>query len=80
MQVDNVGEEDTKINSISFHRSDDLLVSASNNDTIRIYDTYRGQEINALQSKKYGVANICYTHDPQSVIYSSTKVRLVWSG
>jgi len=56
-----------------------LLVSASNDDVIRVYDTYRGKELNTLQSKKYGVANICYTHDPQSVVYSSTKVRCLKS-
>jgi COMPASS component SWD2 len=49
-------------------------VTASNDDGIRVYDTYKGAELNTLQSKKYGVANICYTHDPQSVVYSSTKV------
>ncbi len=63
----------TRVNSISFHRAEDLLVSASNDDIIRIYDTNRGMELNSLQSKKYGVGNICYTHDPQSVVYSSTK-------
>lgn len=67
-------EQDSRVNSISFHRTHDLLVSASNDDIIRVYDSYRGQELNTLQSKKYGVANICYTHDPQSVVYSSTKV------
>lgn len=49
-------------------------MSASNDDVIRVYDTFEGKELNTLQSKKYGVANICYTHDPQSVVYSSTKV------
>jgi COMPASS component SWD2 len=68
----------TRINSISFHRTEDLLVSASNDDAIRIYDTNRGKELNTLQSKKYGVANICYTHDPASVVYSSTKGSHAW--
>jgi COMPASS component SWD2 len=68
----------TRINSISFHRTEDLLVSASNDDVIRIYDTQRAKELNTLQSKKYGVANICYTHDPQSVVYSSTKGSHAW--
>lgn len=75
MQVQSeYSEQDSRVNSISFHRTHDLLVSASNDDIIRVYDSYRGQELNTLQSKKYGVANICYTHDPQSVVYSSTKV------
>ena len=42
----------TRVNSISFHRTEDLLVSASNDDNIRIYDTNRGKELNTLQSKK----------------------------
>mmetsp|Transcript_4465 Transcript_4465/g.8838 ORF Transcript_4465/g.8838 Transcript_4465/m.8838 type:complete len:318 (-) Transcript_4465:926-1879(-) len=71
-------EQDSRVNSISFHRTHDLLVSASNDDIIRVYDSYRGQELNTLQSKKYGVANICYTHDPQSVVYSSTKGSHAW--
>ena len=68
----------TRVNSISFHRTEDLLVSASNDDNIRIYDTNRGKELNTLQSKKYGAANICYTHDPHSVVYSSTKGTHAW--
>jgi len=67
---------DPTINSIDFHRTRDLLVTASNDETIRVYDTCRGteQERPAIMSKKYGVTNICYTHDPNSVIYSSSKV------
>lgn len=68
----------TRVNSISFHRTEDLLVSASNDDLIKIYDTSRGKELGTLRSKKYGAANVCYTHDPQSVVYSSTKASHAW--
>lgn len=33
-----------RINSISFHRTEDLLVSASDDDTIRLYNTQTGSE------------------------------------
>jgi COMPASS component SWD2 len=72
------GAEDAQINSISFHRTHDLLVSASNDDSIKIYNTQDGEESNAYWSKKYGVANISFTHDPASVIYSSTKHNHDW--
>lgn len=33
-----------RINSISFHRTEDLLVSASDDDTIKLYNTQTGTE------------------------------------
>ena len=64
------------VNSIAFHRTHDLLVTASTDDGIRLYDTHHGVQSRAgIYSQKYGVANICFGHDPNSVIYSSTKVR-----
>lgn len=39
------GEDPTaRINSISFHRTEDFLVSASDDDTIRLYNTQTGVE------------------------------------
>lgn len=70
------GEASTaRINSISFHRTADLLVTASDDDSIRVYNTQSGTQDRLLLSKKYGCANITYTHDPFSVITSSNKVR-----
>ncbi|KAK9916201.1 hypothetical protein WJX75_010004 [Coccomyxa subellipsoidea] len=62
-----------RINSLDFHRSEDLLVTAGEDDSIRTYNTQSGTSSKVLFSKKYGVAHICFTHDPQSVIYASTK-------
>lgn len=69
--------DDAQVNSLAFHRTHDFLVTASNDDAIRVYDTYNGVEQKVVLSKKYGVANICYAHDPHSVIYSSVKVRRI---
>jgi WD40 repeat protein len=69
-------EELPSVNSLAFHRTHDLLVTASNDDAIRVYDTQHGTDHRGdVYSRKYGVANICFAHDPHSVIYSSTKVR-----
>ena len=62
-----------RINSLDFHRVEDLLVTAGDDDSIRTYNTHSGQISKVLFSKKYGVAHIRFTHDPQSVIYASTK-------
>lgn len=66
-------EDEGRINSLDFHRSEDLLVSASDDDAIKVYNTQTAQVEKVLLSKKYGVANIAFTHHPDSVIYSSTK-------
>lgn len=73
-----VVETNSRINSISFHRKYDLLVSASNNDEINVYDTYHGERQATFFSKKYGVANVSFTHNPNSIIYSSTKLDHAW--
>ena len=65
-----------RINSLDFHRSEDLLVTASDDDAIRLYNTQNGSEIKQLFSKKHGVCNICYTHAPQAVVYASNKVAV----
>lgn len=68
-------DNEARINSIDFHRTEDLLVTAGDDDAINVYNTQTAQVQKTLLSKKYGVANISFTHDPNSVIYSSNKVR-----
>ncbi|KAJ7545674.1 hypothetical protein O6H91_08G005500 [Diphasiastrum complanatum] len=60
-----------KINSLDFHRTDDLLVTASDDESIRLYDTANATLTKTIHSKKYGVDQICFTHHSSSVIYSS---------
>ncbi|KDD74284.1 hypothetical protein H632_c1432p0, partial [Helicosporidium sp. ATCC 50920] len=66
-------ESEGRINSLDFHRTHDLLVTGGDDDAIRLFDTQRGTSEQSLLSKKYGVRSICFTHDPSSVVYSSTK-------
>ena len=63
-----------RVNSLDFHRSEEVLVTAGDDDSIRTYNTLTGQPTKSVYSKKYGAGNICCTHDPMSVIYTSTKV------
>ena len=63
-----------RVNSLDFHRSEELLVTAGDDDSIRLYNTLTGEPAKSVYSRKYGVANICFTHDSASVIYTSTKV------
>jgi len=59
------------INSLDFHRTEDLLVTAGDDESIRLYSTTSGLLQKTLHSKKYGVSNLVFTHDANSVLYSS---------
>jgi len=60
-----------KISSMDFHRKEDLLVTASHDDSIRLYDTANAVLQKTVYDKKHGVDLICFTHHPSSVIFSS---------
>jgi len=63
-----------RVNNIDFSQSGDLLLSSSDDDQIVIYDCEKGTQKRTLNSKKYGVDLIHFTHAKNSAIYSSTKV------
>eukprot|EP00798_Chlamydomonas_sp_ICE-L_P004991 gene4991-34774_t len=63
-----------RINSIDFHRTEDLLITASDDDSIHIYNTATNTLQDTLFSKKYGVQNIVFTHSASAAIYASRKV------
>ncbi|GIY61160.1 WD repeat-containing protein 82 [Caerostris extrusa] len=67
-------ENTDRINSIDFHHNGETLISSSDDESIVIYDCERGTHKRTLQSKKYGVDLIRYTHAPNTAIHSSTKV------
>lgn len=69
-----------RVNSIDFHRTEELLITASDDDSIRLYNTASGDKAEVLFSRKYGAQNICFTHHPSSVIYATRKVWGCWSG
>ncbi|CAI0455064.1 unnamed protein product, partial [Linum tenue] len=68
-----------KINSVDFHRKDDLLVTASDDDSVRLYDIASAKLLKTTFHKKHGADRICFTHHPSSVICSS-KYNLETSG
>lgn len=60
-----------RMNSIDFHRKDDLLVTASEDDSVRFYDIANAKLLKTTYHKKHGTDRICFTHHPSSVICSS---------
>ena len=67
-------ENTQRINSIDFSAQGDTLISSSDDESIVIYDCQTGSPKRSLNSKKYGVDLIHYTHASNTAIHSSTKV------
>ena len=66
----------SKVNSIDFSRTDDLVLAAGDDDSIRVYNSATGSSVDMVHSKKYGVQSACFTHAPDCIIYASRpKVR-----
>ncbi|KAK4487545.1 hypothetical protein RD792_005806 [Penstemon davidsonii] len=60
-----------KVNSLDFHRTADLLVTSSDDDSVRFYDTTSAKLVKTTYHKKHGADRICFTHHPSSVVCSS---------
>ncbi|CAL9050741.1 unnamed protein product [Musa banksii] len=60
-----------KISSIDFHRTEDLLITASEDDSIRLYDIANAKLLKTTYHKKHGADRICFTHHPSSILCSS---------
>ncbi|XP_021908380.1 protein ANTHESIS POMOTING FACTOR 1 [Carica papaya] len=60
-----------RISSMDFHRTSSYLVTASDDDSIRLYDVSSATCLKTINSKKYGVELVCFTSHPTTVIYSS---------
>ena len=67
-------ENTDRINSIDFSNSGELLISCSEDDQIVIYDCEKGTQVRTVNSKKYGVDLIHFTHGKNTAIHSSTKI------
>lgn len=67
-------ENTQRINSLDFSAAGDTLISSSDDESIVIYDCQAGSPKKSLNSKKYGVDLIHYTHASNTAIHSSTKV------
>ncbi|AED98187.1 Transducin/WD40 repeat-like superfamily protein [Arabidopsis thaliana] len=60
-----------RISSIDFHKTSTCMVTASDDDSIRLYDVASATCLKTINSKKYGVDLVCFTSHPTTVIYSS---------
>ncbi|CAH3042138.1 unnamed protein product [Porites evermanni] len=67
-------ENSDRVNHIDFSPNGETLISSSDDDSIVIYDCVEGKPKRTLYSKKYGVAQIQYTHATNTVIHTSTKI------
>ncbi|XP_068664604.1 protein ANTHESIS POMOTING FACTOR 1 isoform X3 [Aristolochia californica] len=59
------------ITSVDFHRTQDLLVTASADDSVRLYNTANASLVKTTYHKKHGADRVCFTHHPSCVICSS---------
>ncbi|PKI78087.1 protein ANTHESIS POMOTING FACTOR 1 isoform X2 [Punica granatum] len=60
-----------RITSMDFHRASSYLVTASDDESIRLYDVANATCLKTINSKKYGVELVSFTSHPATVIYSS---------
>ncbi|XP_020248038.1 WD repeat-containing protein 82-B isoform X2 [Asparagus officinalis] len=60
-----------RISSMDFHKATNYLVTASDDESIRLYDVQNAMCLKTINSKKYGVDLVCFTAHPTTVIYSS---------
>eukprot|EP00041_Stephanoeca_diplocostata_P014743 m.277671 g.277671 ORF g.277671 m.277671 type:complete len:321 (+) comp19785_c0_seq1:304-1266(+) len=67
------GQNNGPVNSMDYNDTGDLLVTASNDDSINLYDCKAGSHMQTLHSKKYGAALIRFTHGGKTVLHSSLK-------
>lgn len=67
-------ENSDRINAIDFSPSGEMLISSSDDDSMVIYDCQNGVPKRTLNSKKYGVDLIRFTHASNTAIHASNKV------
>ncbi|XP_039143338.1 protein ANTHESIS POMOTING FACTOR 1 [Dioscorea cayenensis subsp. rotundata] len=59
------------ISSLDFHRTEDLLITASEDDSVRLYNIATASLLKTTYHKKHGADRVCFTHHPSSIICSS---------
>uniref|UniRef100_A0A0E0L588 Anaphase-promoting complex subunit 4 WD40 domain-containing protein n=1 Tax=Oryza punctata TaxID=4537 RepID=A0A0E0L588_ORYPU len=60
-----------KINCLDFHRKEDLLVTSSEDDSIRLYNITSATLLKTTYHRKHGADRVCFTHHPSSILCSS---------
>ncbi|KAJ7220043.1 WD40-repeat-containing domain protein [Mycena pura] len=61
------------ITGISFDDRGDQVITASEDETFRLYSCKSGKQMKILHSKKYGVDLPRFTHKNTAILYASTK-------
>ncbi|KAJ1307556.1 hypothetical protein OPQ81_001653 [Rhizoctonia solani] len=61
------------ITGLTFDDLGDFLLTASEDETFRLYNAKTGKHVKTLASKKYGVDLPRFTHKNTTIIYASTK-------
>lgn len=62
-----------QINSISFHRKQDLMVAADDGGCIGVFNTFEGKKLTTMLSSRYGTSHATFTHAPRCILHASTK-------
>jgi COMPASS component SWD2 len=65
--------EPPKVESLDFHQAEPLLVVATTDNAISLYDSRTGSPMKNLLAQKYGIRSVCFTHHPQCIVYASSK-------
>ncbi|KAJ3670731.1 hypothetical protein LUZ60_008157 [Juncus effusus] len=60
-----------KISSLDFHRTEDLVITAGEDDSVRLYNTANATVSKTTYHKKHGADRVCFTHHPSSILCSS---------
>jgi len=61
------------ITSIDFDAKGEFCVTASQDESIHLYDCKQGRQVRTIYSKKYGCDLARFTHSQNNIIYASTK-------
>lgn len=68
-------EKNAAITSTDFSVDGNFMVSANDSEQIVWLNCLRGKEIQTINSHKYGVGLVKYTHGSETVLHTSTKVN-----
>ncbi|CAO1625498.1 unnamed protein product [Sympodiomycopsis kandeliae] len=66
-------QEGCSITSLDFDDKGEMCVTSSDDETIQLFDVRSGRHTKTLNSKKYGVNLVRFTHRSTAVLYASTK-------
>ena len=64
-------EQEAAINGMDYDESGRLLVTSSDDETLRLYNTETATSGKVLFSKKYGIDLVRFTHSADAVICAS---------